>query len=114
MAPEQCAPSEVPIGPASDVFGLGATLFHALTGERPFPREAGARDASDPEVRFPQLTRGPRPLPRRTASPLRELLTAMLASDPAERPVAAEVAAALEPVVAELPQRVGISRGRRR
>jgi serine/threonine protein kinase len=110
LAPEQCSPGAAPIGPASDVFGLGATLFHALTGERPFPREPGARDASDPQVRFPQLSRPPARLPRRTPKPLGELLPAMLAFDPAQRPSAAEVATALEPVVAELPQRVGISR----
>ena len=33
MAPEQCAPDRFPgaVSPATDIFGLGATLFHALT-----------------------------------------------------------------------------------
>jgi serine/threonine protein kinase len=109
MAPEQCGAGGdgvPPIGPSADVFGLGATLQHALTGKRAFPRTPDARDASDPEVRFPQLTRGPAPLPKRTPAPIAELLGAMLARDPGDRPTAAEVAHALEPVVAELPRRL--------
>jgi len=63
MAPEQCDPAaHGPIGAPADVFGLGATLQRALTGERPFPREPGA----DAAARFPQLARDPAPLPRRT------------------------------------------------
>jgi serine/threonine protein kinase len=113
MSPEQCAAGRdgsARVGPAADVFGLGATLHHALTGDRPYPRAAGARESCDPEVRFPQLVRGPAALPRRTPAPLRELLVAMLAADPAARPAAADVAGALEPVVAELPRRLVLSR----
>jgi len=38
------------------------------------------------------------------------LVGAMLAPDPHDRPTAAEVAGALEPVVAELPRRLLLSR----
>jgi serine/threonine protein kinase len=113
MAPEQCDPTRAPVGPAADVFGLGATLQHAMTGARPFPREIGsppARNASDPEVRFPQLSRGPLPLPRRTPAALADLVGAMLAARPEDRPTAAQVAHSLEPVVAELPRRLVLSR----
>jgi eukaryotic-like serine/threonine-protein kinase len=110
MAPEQCDTSRATVGPAADVFGLGATLHHALTGTRPFPRAADARESGDPEQRFPQLVRGPPPLPRRTPAPVAELVTAMLAPEPRDRPTAAEVAGALEPVVAELPRRLLLSR----
>jgi len=110
MAPEQCDPTRAAIGPPADVFGLGATLHHALSGERPFPRAIGAARSTDLEERFPQLARPPAALPRRTPAALSELLAAMLAREPADRPVAAEVASALEPVVAELPRRLVLSR----
>jgi serine/threonine protein kinase len=110
MAPEQCDRSRGDLGPAVDVFGLGATLFCAFTGERPFPRPAGAGSSPDPAVRFPQLTRPPAALPRRTPAPLAELLRAMLATEPGDRPTAAHVVAALEPVVAELPRRLVLGR----
>ncbi len=52
----------------------------------------------------------PAPLPRRTPAPLAELLRAMLAPQPGDRPTAAQVVAALEPVVAELPRRLVLGR----
>jgi serine/threonine protein kinase len=113
MAPEQAragAEGVPEIGPPADVFGLGATLHHAIAGERPFPRPHGASRSSDPEVRFPQLVQPPGRLPRRTPPAVVELLRAMLARDPAERPTAAQVAGALEPVVAELPRRLVLGR----
>jgi serine/threonine protein kinase len=110
MAPEQCDRSRGELGPAVDVFGLGATMYRAMTGERPFPRAEGAGRSTDPKVRFPQLVSAPAPLPRRTPAPLTELLRGMLAPAPGDRPTAAEVVAALEPVVAELPRRLVLSR----
>jgi eukaryotic-like serine/threonine-protein kinase len=97
MAPEQCDPRDGAVGPAADIFGLGATVYHAIAGRRPF-RRAG-------DERFPQLVRDPDPLPRRVPPALAGLLGAALAHNPADRPVAAEFAAALEPLVAALPRR---------
>jgi eukaryotic-like serine/threonine-protein kinase len=107
MAPEQCDPKGYPgeVGPKADVFGLGATLHHALSGAVPFPRAEGARDDEDPEVRFPQLVDEPDPLPDDVPAPLRELIERTLRADPAERPTAAELAMELEPLVAALPKR---------
>jgi serine/threonine protein kinase len=106
MAPEQCTPADHlgAIGPPADVFGLAATLQHALTGAPPFPRAEGAREAAEPEVRFPQLVRGPEPLPRRAPRELADVLAAAMAHDPAHRPTAAALAGALEPLVARLPR----------
>jgi tetratricopeptide (TPR) repeat protein len=38
MAPEQVLGDNERVGPATDVYALGATLFHVLTGVRPFTR----------------------------------------------------------------------------
>jgi serine/threonine protein kinase len=113
MAPEQCAPARWPgrLGPAADVWALGATLHHAARGEVPYPRAREARDSPDPLVRFPQLALGPpEPLPGHLPAPFRTLVDAMLAPDPAVRPTAAEVAAALGPLVLEVPAHAPISR----
>ena len=51
-----------------------------------------------------------RQLPPEAPSELQELLAAMLAGDASERPSAEEVAARLEPLVAELPRKLRLSR----
>jgi eukaryotic-like serine/threonine-protein kinase len=105
MAPEICevGSSEHRPGPASDIWGLGATLYHAAVGEVPFPREPGAADADDPAVRFPQLVEEPSPLGKAVPPDFEDLVLDMLARDPAERPAAGEVVEDLESLVAELP-----------
>jgi serine/threonine protein kinase len=112
MAPEQCVPREHPgaVGPPADVWGLGATLHHAVSGRSPFPRERGDRDSEDPRVRFPQVDCEPAPLPDGTPPALVELLAGTLAKDPARRPTAAELVLGLEPLVAELPRRLVLGR----
>jgi eukaryotic-like serine/threonine-protein kinase len=112
MAPEQCDPGRHPerLGPPADVWGLGATLFHAVSGLKPFPREKGARDAEEIEVRFPQLTDTPIDLPAHLPRGVAELIARMLAHDLGERPSAAEAAARLDPLIAELPSKMTLSR----
>jgi serine/threonine protein kinase len=106
MAPEQCGqPGHGEIGPATDVFGLAATMQHALTGEVPFPRLDNARHSAEPRIRWPQLAEPPLPLPSGIPPELTRLLRAALRPDPAERPVAAEFATALEPLVSAIATR---------
>jgi serine/threonine protein kinase len=112
MAPEQCDPArfEGGVGPPADVWGLGATLHHALSGGRPFARAQEARDSDEPLERFPQLYADPEPLPDHLPSELTEMVGAMLDPYPGERPRAAQVAASLEPLVAGLPRKLSLSR----
>jgi eukaryotic-like serine/threonine-protein kinase len=112
MAPEQCDPASHPgrIGPRADVFGLACTVYHALTGHKPFPRPRGARDAEDPRVRFPQLWQDPRPLPERVPGGLADLLLRGLAKEPEERPSAAEFALGLQPLVDALPRKLVLAK----
>ena len=96
MAPEQCETARLrEISPATDIWGLGATLFEAIAGQRPFPADTGER--------FPQLRLAPRPLPGDVPEPLAAAVHACLAYDPADRPSAAELANVLEPIVGALP-----------
>ncbi len=115
MAPEQCLrePSAT-IGPAADVWGLGATLQHAITGERPFPRPRDARHHPDPDVRFPQLHSPPEPLTGPVDDDVAQLVAEMLSPAPAGRPNAAEVALRLEPAVERQPSRIRLGRSRGR
>ena len=89
MPPEQLAGGE--LGPATDLYALGATLFELLTGEVPFA-------SADPAVR-----QGPTPDPRalrpELSPALAELLRRCLAPAPADRPQrAAELRDALRAV----------------
>lgn len=96
MAPEQCLPERFgELGPPADVWGIGATLYEALAHRTPFDRSA---------ERFPQLTQAAAPLPREVPVEVAGLLLAALAPSPGDRPTAAQLADALEPIVARLPR----------
>lgn len=103
MAPEQAAPGRdglVP-GHASDMWGLGATLFHAVAGHKPF-RE-GDRRSDVPEERHPQLVEPPAELPAGVPDEVRKVVYGALEPDPADRPLPHEVVHLLEPALAGLP-----------
>jgi len=114
MAPEQCGTERWAgrLGPPADVFGLAATLWRAAAGVGPFPRERGAGESEDPEVRFPQLVAGPPSPPRDMPPALAELLLGGLERDPADRPTARELAAGFEPLLDALPVKIPRGRGR--
>jgi serine/threonine protein kinase len=104
MAPEQCDPELFrTIGPASDVWGLGVTLYEALERALPFPRGDGGA-AGRIEERYPQLVAEPRPLGSEIADAAACAVLACLARMPGDRPSPAELAEALEPLVDALPR----------
>lgn len=105
LAPEQAAPGRdgrVP-GFASDVWGIGASLFHAAAGYRPF--DDGTTDPeAPPEERWPQLVEPPYELPDHVDDAVGKLIYACLDPDPAARPLPAELAELVEPILAAQPR----------
>src|SRR5882757_5752777 len=78
----------------ADVYGLGAVLHLALTGHSPFPARTG-ETADDVVLRV--LREPPPAVSGRDVTPaLSELLSRMLAKEPADRPEAFEVVSELE------------------
>lgn len=82
MSPEQAAGRVTELGPATDVYSLGATLFHLLTGKPPIvgknPLEL-VEKAERGEIRRPREVRGDVP------KPLEAVCLKAMAKDPAER-----------------------------
>jgi serine/threonine protein kinase len=124
MSPEQVRGGE--LGPAADVWGIGAVLFEAATGEPAFddpnadeldepgsdePYEESASDDLPTNERFdesdyPQLTTTVRRADELRALPeeMADLIAACLAPEAARRPSIPELLRALEPI-ARLPPR---------
>ncbi|GGU93761.1 hypothetical protein GCM10010182_06800 [Actinomadura cremea] len=81
MSPEQAVGA--PVGPASDVFSLGAVLAFAATGRTPFGTGPAQAVIYRVVHREPDLTG--------LSAPLAELVAACLAKDPGDRPPVGDV-----------------------
>lgn len=109
MPPEQVLGN--PVGPASDVYALGCVLHEIVTGRVPFP-ETAARSYQDHHVNTPAV-------PMRTLRPdlpaeLDDLVLAMLAKRPGQRPSAEAVYDALLPLARSGPEAASGERDPRR
>ena len=80
--------------PASDVYSLGVVAFQCLTAVKPFQRDSAVASA------LAHLHDPPPSLPRSVDKPLADLVKRMLAKDPDDRPLAADVARGLDRVLA--------------
>jgi serine/threonine-protein kinase len=100
MAPEQAAGDQV--GPAADIYSLGATLYHLLTGRPAFPKTGEL-----PAI-LAQVRRGEFPCPRLVAPRVPQALEAVclkaMALRPEDRyPSALDLAADVERWLADEP-----------
>jgi serine/threonine protein kinase len=87
MAPEQVTGDY--LSPATDVWGVGAVLWEAATGEEPF----NAEDEDDEEPSYEQLERRIDPIRsyRRVPAAFASLVESCLEPDPAGRPTIEEL-----------------------
>ena len=92
MAPEQARGGY--LSAATDVWGIGAVLFEATTGEPPF-------DAYDEEDRYEQLERRAEPLRlyRRVPAAFNDLVGSCLEPEPLRRPTVGELTLGLNYMV---------------
>jgi serine/threonine protein kinase len=93
MAPEQA--NNDPAGAATDLWGLGATLYFAVEGAPPFAKDSALATLTS------VVADDPRPMERATT--LAPLLTDLLVKDPAARPSVDEVRRRLSEIAAGNP-----------
>ncbi|WP_438354783.1 protein kinase domain-containing protein [Microbacterium sp. CJ88] len=85
LSPEQA--SGHPASPATDTYSLGIVAYECLAGKRPFTGE------SQVAIAMAQINEQPPPLPPTVAQPVQNLVMAMIAKKPEDRPASAAVVA---------------------
>lgn len=78
LSPEQA--SGHPASPATDTYSLGIVAYECLAGKRPFTGE------SQVAIAMAQINEQPAPLPPTVAVPVQNLVMAMIAKKPEDRP----------------------------
>ena len=107
LSPEQA--SGHPASPATDTYSLGIVAYECLAGKRPFTGE------SQVAIAMAQINEQPPPLPPTVAVPVQNLVMAMIAKKPEERPAsAAAVARAAHGAAPRRPRCCGRRRARDR
>ena len=102
MAPEQVEPPERGRpGPASDVWGVGATLYHAIEGVAPFDGDHHSEVTAE---RWPQVEHEAPPFTVRVRPDVAAVVRSCLDPDPTARPEPHELADSLEAALTELPK----------
>ncbi|MGE5193857.1 MAG: protein kinase domain-containing protein, partial [Deltaproteobacteria bacterium] len=117
MSPEQAAGNLDVLGPASDVYSLGATLYHVLTGVPPFERQdvaAVLRKVQTGEIRKPRAVQREIPaaleaicLKAMALAPSDRYATPRLMADDLEHWLADEPVAAAPERIGERLSRIG-------
>lgn len=103
MAPEQCDPALFDtIGPKTDVWGMGVTLYESASKRVPFPR--GDREAQG-ALRWPQLASEPAVPPAKVPGAIADLVMSCLHRDPASRPSPLQLFEAFDELAARHPVR---------
>jgi len=85
LSPEQA--SGHPASPATDTYSLGIVAYESLAGRRPFTGE------SQVAIAMAQINEQPPPLPDDVPEPVRNLVLAMIAKKPEDRPASSAVVA---------------------
>ena len=85
LSPEQA--SGHPASPATDIYSLGIVAYECLAGKRPFTGE------SQVAIAMAQINEQPPPLPPTIAPPVQNLVMAMIAKKPEDRPASAAAVA---------------------
>ncbi|MFJ3638930.1 protein kinase [Streptomyces sp. NPDC090108] len=101
-APEQAGPVHenwqlaAPIGPATDLWALGALLFRTVQGHAPYPEESTAE--------LVQLVCAEPPAFAEECGPLRPVVESLLRQDPTDRPDFEELSGWLRSLVRSAPE----------